>query len=347
MSFQFGDGFDCYAAAADAALGYWDALTASGNTLVAGRFAGSQAWQWTASGAPGTLTKSSGVNDAVHHISCAFRQTAALSGTTPGVYFQLIDNLTNQCCILFRSDGTILLTSATPAGTVLATYAGAVTAQNTWFQFEFEVVIHNTTGSFKVRKNGSATDDHSTTGINTRPGANAYANKVLFGQQATAVSAHQFDDILWRSDAASVPWVGDIRCITRMPASDVSVQFARTAGATNASCVDEPQQNAATDYVYSATPGQSDLYTIASIASTPTSTVAVTTRAFMQKSDAGARTAAVQMKSGATTVTSNTATLASSSWGWTWRTDLTDPATGAAWSAAAVNNLQVGPVTVA
>jgi hypothetical protein len=51
----------------------------------------------------------------VHHIVCAFQQTAALTGTTLGMYLQLSDGATNQCCIVFRSDGAILLTSATPA----------------------------------------------------------------------------------------------------------------------------------------------------------------------------------------------------------------------------------------
>jgi hypothetical protein len=74
-----------------------------GNTLVAGRFA---------------------VNDAVHHIVCAFRQTAALSGTTLGMYLQLSDAATNQVCIVFRSDGVILLTSATPAGPCSRPIAG-------------------------------------------------------------------------------------------------------------------------------------------------------------------------------------------------------------------------------
>jgi hypothetical protein len=489
-AWQFGDSFDCYATNVDMASGYWDSGGTGANlTLVAGRFAGSQAINCGSSTTP-PLIKSSAVNDAVHHLSMAFRQTSTLSGTTLGMYFQFTDTATNQCCIVFRSDGVILLTSATPAGTVLATYAGAVTAANTWFQFEFEVIINNTAGRFRARKNGNPLDDFDSGAVlNTRPGANAYANRLSIGLNATVT--HQLDDLLWRSDASSVPWVGDIRCITRMPASDASVQFARapavsvtttpagssasitngqarytqfiaaydgtistitvamtTASTSNMKCsmfassgtqpttllgsatavtnptgvqtitfptpitvvkgtqywigvandatsgaftstatttgwlsftayasfpaanpggsgsvaptfsvtigttinaqmVNETLQDGTTSYVYDAVAGHADLYTIASIASTPTSTVAVTTRAFMQKSDAGARTAAVQMKSGATTVTSNTATLSSSSWGWTWRTDLTDPATSTAWTAAAVNNLQVGPVTVA
>ena len=164
----------------------------------------------------------------MHHIVCAFRQTGALGGTTLGAYFQLSDGATNQCCVVFRTDGAILLTSATPAGTVLDTYTGAVTANATWFAFEFEVVINASTGSWAVRKNGSTSNDHSLGSLNTRPGANTQANKLTIGLQTT-VNAHQLDDILWRSDASAVPWVGDIRCYTRMPASDVGTpQFSRS-----------------------------------------------------------------------------------------------------------------------
>jgi len=340
MAWAWGDSFDPYAALADAIAGYWDSGAFTSVSLVAGRFGG-QAIQ--SQGGPNiTLVKSSGQNDAVHHVTVAYRQTAALSGTTLGFYLQFADTVTNQCCVVFRSDGTILLTSATPAGTILATYATAVTAQSTWFAFEFEVIISNTVGRFRARKNGNTSDDFDSGAVlNTRPGANSYANKLTVAHNAN-LNAVQFDDLLWRSDASSVPWVGDIRAYTRMPASDASAVFSRSTGATNFSCVDEPQQNGVTDYVFSANVNDADFYTLAPIGVTPISIVAVTTRGFLQKSDAGTRGAAVQLKSGATTVTS-TPTLLSSSFGWLWRTDLTDPATGTAWTAVGVNGITIGP----
>src|SRR4051812_399349 len=228
MAYIFGDSFDCYAVPADAITGYWDSGTAAGYTLAAGRFSGQCIRN---SGAAVFLVKSSGVNDAVHHLVCAFQQaTGALSGTTLGMYLQLSDGATNQVCIVFRSDGAILLTSATPAGTVLATYTGAVTLINQWFAFEFEVVIHPTAGRFRVRKNNNTADDFdSGATLNTRPGANSYANKLSFGQQATFGGNHLTDDLLWRSDASSVPFVGDIRTYVRMPVSDAAVVFSRPA----------------------------------------------------------------------------------------------------------------------
>jgi hypothetical protein len=340
MAWNFGDSFDLYAAAADAANGYWDSYTA-GYTLIAGRFSGSQAVNIA-----GTfnLVKTSGVNDAVHHFVCSFNQTAAISGSTLAGYFELFDGATAQCSVVFRSDGAILLTSGAPAGTVLATYTGAFPVTNTWYAFEIEVVINNTTGSFTVRKNGNTVADFTASGLNTRNSANNYANKLQFG--SAGATNQRIDDLFWRSDASSVAWLGDIRCFTRMPASDASVQFSRLGGATNFSQVNEAHQDGATSYVYDSTAGDADFYGIGTIASTPASTIAVTTRGYMQKSDAGSRTAAVQLKSGATTVASPTLTLTTSGWLWAWRTDTVDPNTSAAWTAAAVNAATIGPVVV-
>jgi hypothetical protein len=111
--------------------------------------------------------------------------------------------------------------------------------------------------------------------------------------------------------------------------------------------VSEPQQDATTSYVYDSVVGHSDLYGIAAIASTPLTTFAVVTRAYAIKSDAGTRTMAVQLKSGASTVASPTVVLTPSNWQWAWRHDTTDPQTGSAWTVAAVNTALIGPTVIA
>lgn len=492
MAFTFGDGFDSYATIVDATAGYWDGgnATASSHPLVAGRFAGSQAVSAGSAGI-GALAfyKISAVNDAVHHITLAFRQTATVAGVLIGWFIQLLDGATPQCTVEFRQDGAILLVTGAAGGATLATYAGAVTANNTWFAFEIEVVIHNTAGSISVRKNGNTSNDFTLGSLNTRGGtANNYANRVGFGMYNSVVT-EQIDDILWRSDASSVPWIGDVRCYTRVPASDASTTFAKspatlsvsggspgsiavvagtarytpqqiapcdgaltsvtvimTAGYTgNMKCaiyapsptnpgtvlatatpivnpvlgsntftfptpvsllkgagffvafdsdtssgtwsglgstgftsttpyasfpaagpaltpsqatlqttstftpagnylfVNETIQDGTTTYVYSSNPTDADFYTVAPLAGTPAAVIAVVTRGFLQKSDAGTRGAAVQIKSGGTTVAS-TATLLGTNFGWLYRTDVVDPATGAAWTPVGVNNVQIGPV---
>ena len=499
MAWNFGESFDLYTAAADATNGYWDSGAASNFLLTAGRFAGSQAAGNVSAGV--WLTKTSGVNDPVHHLAVAFWQSSAPTGSNLAVYLELFDGATAQCSIVFRSDGAILLTSGGPTGTVLATYTGAWTAAATWTAFEFEVVINATTGSFAVRKNGNSVNDFSATGLDTQVSANAYANKLTVGNSVNVTQ--RIDDLFWRSGAAGGTWLGDIRCYTRWPASDVTDKFTLSAGSTsvtvmpsigvanafaaanahymqftplvsglltsatvncnisggggtghmkaalfadnagaigallatsveitnpgqaliptsfpspvhvargqtywlgvnqdanityavensssapvnaialtappyaswpvsnpggtlaavncpgvtvlvvpqtNADAVSEAQQDAFGTYVFDSTPGDSDLYGIAALPVTPLTMVAVTTRGYMQKSDAGTRTAAMQLQSGATVVATPTLTLIPSGWQWAWRMDPTDPNTGAAWTAAAVNAAQIGPMVVA
>ena len=65
----------------------------------------------------------------------------------------------------------------------------------------------------------------------------------------------------------------------------------------------------------------------------------------MQKSDAGTRSAAMQTKSGSTTVPTSTVVL-TLGWQWAWRTDITDPNTGAAWTQANANAVTFGPTVI-
>lgn len=495
MSFFFGDGFDLYALPADAVNGYWDSGTTSVINLASGRFSGSRGIN-NQGGNGLALVKSSGNNDAVHHLVVAINITGTLTGTGNCFYFELGDGATVQCTVTFQSGGNIVLQTGA-LGATLATYTGAITANNTWNAFEIEVVINNTTGSFAVRKNGNTVNDFSATALNTRGGTtNNYASRLTIGN--TSTTATTIDDLLWRSDPVSVAWVGDIRCYTRMPATDAAAAWVRPStfqmqpyfgattpqnliangaryspfvsqggaigavvvnllagytgnmkcaiyasssgapgsalqsataainnpvlgantftfspavsiakgtqffvaicpdtGATNATSVGNtapystsglsgtttyasfpvanptglsavqaqpffpvvtPTYNAdavadvyedsAASYVSSSNVGDSDLYTLTNISGTPATVVGVTTRGYCQKSDAGTRNVAVQLKSGSTTVQSASTAL-NTTWGWIYRTDLTDPATSAAWTATGVNNVQIGAQTTA
>jgi hypothetical protein len=65
-----------------------------------------------------------------------------------------------------------------------------------------------------------------------------------------------------------------------------------------------------------------------------------------KKSDAGSRNAQIRMKSGATEV-GGTDTAMNTVYAWLNRVDTTDPNTGAAWTASAINALQIGPKVTA
>jgi hypothetical protein len=113
----------------------------------------------------------------------------------------------------------------------------------------------------------------------------------------------------------------------------------------NNSVVNETVHNDNTDYVYDATVGHTELYGVAPLTYVPVSIVAVQTRAYALKSDAGARTLGINMKSGSIT---NSATLVlSTAAQQITRVDTVDPNTSAAWTASGVNAILVGPTLVA
>ena len=453
MAYIFGDGFDAYATVADATAAYWDGGSGL-NALTTGRFSGSRAASLSAF-SNSQLIKNSAANDAVHHLVFAFFQNQGLGNLSTGASFQLSDGANAQCTVSFIGTGNMVLYSgAMGSSTVLAQWLTAVPAGNMWIAYEIEIVIHNTAGSITVRRNGNTTADFTATGLNTRGGStNNYANRLTIGMPGNPGNGfHQIDDFIWRSDASSVAWMGDVRCYTRMPSTTVSAQFAVsptpvtivvatssnntdntaigrynsftptvsgtigsilvsvTTGFTgnmkcsifanfagppaspgailgsattvvnpvtgnntftfgtpvavtkgtqywfgishdvtatlnfgggssglntttiayatfpvanpavgnynqgpltstiaitptnNADYVNEAQQDGATSYVYDSTVNDADFYNLAPPATTPASILMLTTRGFMQKSDAGARTASMQLKSGNTVV---------------------------------------------
>jgi hypothetical protein len=225
--YVFGDGFDLYQSPVDVVSdGYWDDYYSSGGfTLVPGRFGG-QAMQLSSAGYPG-LVKNSGSNDRLHHVNLAIMQTAPLMGSTRGAGFSLSDGTTPQCTVVFRSDGSLLLTLGTSSGAILASFPDAITAPNIWYGFEFEIILHNTTGSIAVRRNSEPVNTFFKDNIDTCSTANNYANRLTVGMGgAGSVTYQLLDDVLWRSDQVSVPWQqGETRGVIRRPETDAAVQF--------------------------------------------------------------------------------------------------------------------------
>jgi hypothetical protein len=243
--------------------------------------------------------------------------TAAYSGTVTNVSvaFGAVGNTVNMKCAIYADNagapGAILASATAPftpvvVGSNTFTFSPGVTIVK-GTQYWIGAVTDGTTGFF-TNLNGTATTGASST--------TSYAS---FPQASPVVS---------------------------IPATMVQMQWTYTATPANWQAVSEAQQDATTSYVYDSVPGHADLYGIAPIASTPLTTFAVTTRAYMIKSDAGTRTAAVQLRSGGTTDASPTVVLTPSNWQWAWKHYTSDPA-GGAWTAAAVNVAQVGPVVIA
>jgi hypothetical protein len=108
----------------------------------------------------------------------------------------------------------------------------------------------------------------------------------------------------------------------------------------NATFVAETVEDSGQTYVSSSTVGQTDAYGLTPLSVTPSLVLAVVTRAYAQKTDAGTRVVNAQLTSGGITV--NAPLALGISWGWFWRVDALDPNTGSGWNASAVNSASIG-----
>ena len=93
--------------------------------------------------------------------------------------------------------------------------------------------------------------------------------------------------------------------------------------------------------VTSSTAGAEDRYSFGSLSSTPTTIAGVKVSALVRKTDSGARTVSVQLKSWATEV-SGTALAPGVSYTYQALYQDTDPNTSAAWTASGINSLSAG-----
>jgi hypothetical protein len=114
-----------------------------------------------------------------------------------------------------------------------------------------------------------------------------------------------------------------------------------TGMTTNYSETNEVPPGGDLSCVSSSTVGAEDRYSFGSLSSTPSNIGGVKVSALLRKTDSGARTATVQLKSGTTEVT-GTSQSPTASYLYFSNYQDTDPNTSAAWTASAVNSVSAG-----
>jgi hypothetical protein len=114
------------------------------------------------------------------------------------------------------------------------------------------------------------------------------------------------------------------------------------SGANYAEVNQQPPPGALS-YVFDATVNHEDLYNFGALSTTPAFIYAVAVKAYAQKSDAGAKTVSMRMKSGSTD-SGGTATgqTPATTYGWLTSVFSTDPNTSAAWTGANLNAATAG-----
>jgi hypothetical protein len=114
-----------------------------------------------------------------------------------------------------------------------------------------------------------------------------------------------------------------------------------TGMTTNYSETNEVPPGGDLSCVTSSTVGAEDRYSFGSLSSTPSNIAGVKVSAMLRKTDVGARTITIQLKSGSTEVTGSSQSPAVSYAYYSSYQD-TDPNTSAAWTASGVNSVTAG-----
>ena len=332
MTLLYIDGFDALTGAYAALRGWSGSSIAAGTGRIAGRALTSTfgvAW---------TLTGPSFGNKATIGVGFAHIRSS-LPGSALTI-FSLYDtaNTTEQCGVRINTDGTLSACRGNQAA-VLGTTAAPIIGDGAWHYIEVMTTIHDSTGSMEIRVDGVQV--LNVTGVDTKQGTAAQADRVRF--YGTANTSDRYDDLYILDNAGSVnnALLGDCRVLTCRAASDASVQWSRSTGSTNYTLVDDDTVSTS-DYVHTTTAGHIDRYGLADLSYTPTNVYGVALNYGHQKADAGARTIRGFLKSGSTTSNDSAVSPALSTEAVRFALWETDPNTGAAWGASAVNALEAG-----
>lgn len=186
----------------------------------------------------------------------AFKQTwsGSLSATTNSTSTNNIWRLDSlgdtQLWARLNLDNTISILRGNTASTVLGTTSFALN-DSLYFYLEFKIVIHNTTGSVEVRRDGMTI--LSLTNIDTLH-VDATVNSLVLGNPSVGNSssaAFWYDDfyLLNGSGSTSNDFLNDVRIDAMYPnAEGNTIQWTPSTGTDNSALVDEAEFNGDTDY---------------------------------------------------------------------------------------------------
>jgi hypothetical protein len=131
---------------------------------------------------------------------------------------------------------------------------------NEWVYIEIKVTFGNT-GSYECRVRGVTVC--SGTNVDTSSTGNSYADSVWFGWNTGA-----YDDIYILDGQSGLnDFLGEMKVEKGMPTNDSSTQWSRSSGSNNYGIIDEVPVTSS-DYLYSKTQNDTDLFGVAPVGST-------------------------------------------------------------------------------
>lgn len=344
MAGVFFDTFDSYnGIGANTGLqSAWVATSTVGAAMATGRFSLGQAASITlgtnnnrcwAATLPSTYSSFSGgfAYNPASFPSGAGIQIFAVLGTNGSVY---------QDSIVLNSDGSL---SACRGGdttyVVLNTTSGGLISLSSWYDIGYEIVINDTTGTFNLFVN-----NNRVLNLTSQDTLNSGStiDTIRIGGRGTSTtgsgSAWLYDDVFVCDNAT---YIGARRAKTLRASGDVAQGFTRSSGSTNYTLINEATADGDTSYVQGGLSAL-DRYDFDNLGLNPSSIDMVNAIAFVESTDVYARRLALNVKSGATS-SDGTDFALGTSYAKLTRLMTTDPNTGSAWTASAIDALQGGP----
>lgn len=341
MATVFIDGFDKYGGVGNGTF-LSQEWTSVGNTtratIVAALSATGFAFQSDAANG-GTISKTLPSNYSRLIGGFRFKPTVG-TNTVPMIIFQ--DVGTSQCSINLNAAGQIEFRNGGYGGGVIATSGTSVSNLSIHY-LEWDITFGNS-ASYQLWLDGtslfSGTADTTTT-------ANAYSNSILLGNNSgLTLNACIFDDFYLFDTSGTrnnVVLNTSPKVETRFPTGDSQTQWTST-GANNWSQVDENPPDGGTTNVSSGDAGDEDLYSYPALLNAATAVYTVAVRGNIKRSDTGARTIDLRLKSNTTTSSgSNAGQTPGTTYGWLSSYFDADPNGNIAWTDTAVNSAVAGP----
>lgn len=334
MALTFADGFDAYAISQ--ILAKWTNL--SGSVTLGG---------------PGRLGYGQYVNigtGASLTVALTASQTTIITGFA---FYANTSALGNQSIFSFQDNAAGLIGYITQsasgqigysnsANTVVAISSPGLLSVNAWCYIEVQVTFSaSTSGSVTIRFNGqtvATAASVNTSGTNVNP-------CVLLGPTAANLGGNStlIDDFyVLNSTAPNNAFLGDVKILPLYPIGNGRISgFGRFGGTSsgNYTAVGENPPDGDSSYVYTATPGTTDAYTITTL-SNVTTVKAVQVNAYARKDDTPSRVLGLGVGNG-TTENFDAGHSLNTSYTYVRRPMDINPLTSAAWSPSDFTTLQL------
>ena len=272
-----------------------------------------------------------------------FAMMVPATGTGARVAIGFYDAVKNnfQLSVGFEANGVLRVYRGQTE--IAASEANAFQAGE-WFHCEMKPTIDPAAGALEVRIN--TVPKVQLVGANTQNTTNAYFDSVFFGGFDQSVGTFTIDDVFFNdaTGAANNTWSGNLRVKTQfMIGNGATDQF--TIGGTNPAATNWQsvlnQTLDDTKYTYSATIGNSDLYTPNPNLNAP-AVRAVQVRAALRQDDATQRSSKLLLRIGTTIYTGSIEHFTNQTFTFYKQRWDQSPATAVSFTGAEVNGLQAG-----